>query len=146
MTITAYSLTAVLGGMLLFFLVIFYPHVFQYMTTIFGESMVYYALLFFVESAALYIYYYGWHWLQGGFRKWVHLTVGLVLNAAGTTLMFLANAWTTFMMSPAGVDLKGVFSGDTWAAMHNVLWNPLNMHRVLANVASGRSSVGAYAA
>jgi len=145
-SITAYSVTAIFGGLLVFFLTVFYPHLFQYLAAIFKESMIYYALLFFAESAALYVYYYGWHSLQGGFRKWLHLTVGLVLNAVGTTLMFLANAWTTFMMSPAGVDLAGVFSGDSWAAIHNVLWNPLNIHRVLANVAFGGSIVGAYAA
>lgn len=145
-SITAYSLTAILGGLLLFFLVIFYPHLFQYLAGIFRKSMIWYALLFFAESAVLYVYYYGWHWLQGGFAKWVHLTLGLLLNAVGTTLMFLANAWVTFMMSPAGVDAAGVFSGDTWAAIHNALWNPINIHRVVANVAFGGSIVGAYAA
>jgi cytochrome bd-type quinol oxidase subunit 1 len=60
--------------------------------------------------------------------------------------MFLANAWLTFMMSPAGVDSAGVFGGDAWAAMHNHLWNPINLHRVIANVAYGGSIVGAYAA
>ncbi|MBT3533561.1 MAG: hypothetical protein HN478_06770, partial [Rhodospirillaceae bacterium] len=103
-SITAYSLTAILGGGLLFSLILFYPHLFNYLSTIFSETMFYYALLFFAESAILYIYYYGWHWLQGGFKKWVHLTLGLGLNAVGTTLMLLANAWLTFMMSPAGVD------------------------------------------
>ena len=145
-TITAYSLTAILGGGLLFSLILFYPHLFGYLSIIFKESMFYYALLFFVESAALYLYYYGWHWLQGGFRKWVHLTIGLVLNAAGTTLMLLANAWLTFMMSPAGVDAAGVYSGDSWAAIHNFLWNPINIHRFVANIAFGGSIVGAYAA
>ncbi|MCP4429865.1 MAG: hypothetical protein GY806_02695, partial [Gammaproteobacteria bacterium] len=75
-SITAYSLTAILGGLLVFFLLIFYPHLFLYLTTIFKKTMFYYALLFFLESAALYIYYYGWHWLQGGNRKWVHLSLG----------------------------------------------------------------------
>jgi cytochrome bd-type quinol oxidase subunit 1 len=145
-SITAYSLTAILGGLLVFCLTIFYPHLFQYLATIFKETMFYYALLFFAESGILYVYYYGWHWLQGGFKKWVHLTLGLLLNAVGTTLMFLANAWVTFMMSPAGVDAAGVFSGDTWAAIHNALWNPINIHRVVANVAFGGSIVGAYAA
>jgi cytochrome bd-type quinol oxidase subunit 1 len=145
-SITAYSLTAILGGVLLFFLVIFYPHLFQYLATIFKKSMVWYAVLFFAESAILYIYYYGWHWLQGEFGKWLHLTLGLMLNAVGTTLMFLANAWVTFMMSPAAVDAAGVFNGDTWAALHNALWNPINIHRVVANVAFGGSIVGAYAA
>ena len=145
-SITAYSLTAILGGLLSFSLVLFYPAVFTYLATIFKESMFAYALLFFAESAVLYIYYYGWHWLQGGNRKWVHLTFGLLLNAVGVLLMFLANAWTTFMMSPAAVDAAGVFSGDTWAAIHNFLWNPINIHRVVANVAYGGSIVGAYAA
>jgi hypothetical protein len=145
-SLTAYSLTAILGGLLVFSLIAFYPDLFSYLSGIFAESMFYYALLFFAESACLYLYYYGWHWLQGGFRKWVHLTLGLLLNAVGTTLMFLANAWLTFMMSPAGVDAAGVFSGDLWAAMHNFLWNPINLHRMIANVAFGGSIVGAYAA
>ena len=145
-SITAYSLTAILGGLLSFSLFIFYPDLMGYLVSIFKESMFYYALLFFLESATLYIYYYGWHWLQGGFRKWVHLTIGLLLNAAGTVLMFLANGWLTFMMSPAGIDPAGVFSGDAWAAMHNYLWNPINLHRFVANIAYGGSIVGAYAA
>ena len=144
--ITAYSLTAILGGALLFSLILFYPHLFTYLSTIFSASMFYYALLFFAESAVLYIYYYGWHWLQGGFKKWVHLTLGLLLNAVGTALMLLANAWLTFMMSPAGVDAAGVFGGDAWAAIHNFLWNPINIHRFVANIAYGGSIVGAYAA
>ncbi|WP_435231817.1 cytochrome ubiquinol oxidase subunit I [Pseudopelagicola sp. nBUS_20] len=145
-SITAYSLTAILGGLLLFALIIFYPHLFGYLSVIFKESMIYYALLFFAESAVLYLYYYGWHWLQGDIRKWIHLTLGLLLNAVGTTLMLLANAWLTFMMSPAGVDPAGVFSGDSWAAIHNFLWNPINIHRFVANIAYGGSIVGAYAA
>lgn len=145
-SITAYSLTAILGGLLLFSLIIFYPHLFGYLSVIFKESMIWYALLFFAESAALYLYYYGWHWLQGGLRKWIHLSIGLTLNAVGTTLMLLANAWLTFMMSPAGVDAQGVFSGDSWAAIHNFLWNPINIHRFVANIAYGGSIVGAYAA
>lgn len=145
-SITAYSLTALLGGLLTFSLILFYPAFFNYMATIFKGSMFAYALLFFAESAVLYIYYYGWHWLQGGNKKWVHLTFGLLLNAVGLLLMFLANAWTTFMMSPAAVDAAGVFNGDTWAAIHNFLWNPINIHRTVANVAYGGSIVGAYAA
>jgi len=145
-SITAYSLTAILGGLLAFSLIIFYPHVFGYLSGIFKETMFFYALLFFAESALLYIYYYGWYWLQGGFKKWVHLTLALLLNAVGTTLMFLANSWVTFMMSPAGVDPAGVFAGDAWAAMHNFLWNPINLHRFVANIAYGGSIVGAYAA
>ena len=145
-SITAYSLTAILGGFLLISLIVFYPDLMGYLAGIFKDSMFYYALMFFVESACLYLYYYGWHWLQGGFRKWVHLTIGLMLNAAGTTLMFLANAWLTFMMSPDGVDIAGALTGGVWEAMHNHLWNPINLHRFIANIAFGGSIVGAYAA
>ncbi|MDX8410726.1 MAG: cytochrome ubiquinol oxidase subunit I [Mariprofundaceae bacterium] len=145
-SITAYSLTAIIGGLLAFSLILFYPHVFTYLSSIFKQSMFYYSLLFCAESAVLYIYYYGWDWLQGGNKKWMHLTFGLLLNAVGTMMMFQTNAWTTFMMSPAGVDPAGVFNGDIWAAMNNFLWNPINIHRFVANIAYGGSIVGAYAA
>lgn len=145
-SLTAFSVTAVFGGLMAIGLIVFYPDFFKYLASLFKESMLAYAFLFFAESASLYIYYYGWKWLQGGFRKWVHLTIGLILNAVGTGIMLLANAWVTFMMSPAGVDPKGAFMGDSWAVIHNFLWNPINIHRVVANVAYGGSIVGAYAA
>lgn len=145
-SLTAYSVTAVLGGLLAFSLFIFYPDFFKYLASIFAPTMIAYALIFFAESASLYIYYYGWHALHDGFLKWVHLTLGLILNAVGTVLMFLANAWITFMMSPHGVTADGTFEGDMWHAIHNHLWNPINLHRFIANIAYGGSVVGAYAA
>lgn len=145
-SIIAYSVTAITGGLLVFSLLVFYPDFFRYLTSIFGPTMLAYALLFFVESAALYVHYYGWHAMKSGLSKWLHLTVGLILNAAGTALMFIANAWVTFMMSPSGVDPSGVFDGNIWHAVHNHLWNPMNLHRFVANIAYGASIVGAYAA
>ncbi len=145
-SITAYSLTAILGGLTAFGLLLFYPHVFGYLSSIFGETMIFYAVLFFAESALLYIYYYGWNWLQGPFRKWMHLTIGLALNGVGTVLMLLANSWLTFQMSPSAVDAAGVFNGNAMEAMRNFLWNPINLHRFIANIAFGGSIVGAYAA
>lgn len=146
-SMAAYSITAIMGGLLTFSLLVFYPDLFKYMSSLFSKSMLAYAFLFFAESASLYIYYYGWHWLEGGFKKWVHLTIGLVLNCVGTILMLLANAWVTFSMSPNGVDpATGAFLGSEWAVIHNFLWNPLNLHRVIANIAYGGSIIGAYAA
>src|SRR3972149_6264469 len=142
-SITAYSITAITGGGLLFSLLVFYPDLMKYLASVFGPTMLLYAMLFFVESGALYAYYYGWHYMGHGSLKWIHLAIGLVLNASGTALMFIANAWTTFMMSPAGVDRSGVFSGDVWAAVNNNLWNPMNLHRFIANIAYGGSIVGA---
>lgn len=146
-SMAAYSITAIMGGLLTFSLLVFYPDLIRYMASLFSRSMLAYAFLFFAESASLYIYYYGWHWLEGGFRKWVHLTIGLILNGVGTFLMLLANSWVTFTMSPNGVDpATGAFLGSEWAVIHNFLWNPLNLHRVVANIAYGGSIIGAYAA
>ncbi len=145
-SITAYSITAITGGLLLFSLIIFYPRVMGYMSGIFGPTMIAYALLFFVESGSLYIYYYGWRPMSSGALKWVHLGVGLLLNITGTALMFIANAWTTFMMSPAGVDRYGALKAGLWPAIHNNLWNPMNLHRFIANIAYGGSIVASYAA
>ncbi|MBI5885991.1 MAG: cytochrome ubiquinol oxidase subunit I [Deltaproteobacteria bacterium] len=145
-SLTAYSFTAITGALLLVALVVFYPDLMKYLSTIFGPTMLLYALFFFIESAALYVYYYGWQAMSEGVWKKVHLLIGLALNAAGTALMFIANAWVTFMMTPAGVDARGVFDGNVWHAVHNHLWHPMNLHRFIANIAYGGSIVGAYAA
>src|SRR3972149_1526851 len=79
-SMTAFSLTASLGGLLTIMFVSFYPDFFKYMAAIFGKTMIIYAILFFGESFCLYIYYYGWGGVDKGFREWVHLTLGLMLN------------------------------------------------------------------
>ena len=145
-SLTAYSITAVTGGLLLLGLIVFYPDLMKYLSGIFGPTMLLYALFFFVESAALYLYYYGWKPMSAGSLKWAHIGVGLRLNASGTTLMFIANAWVTFMMTPSGVDIAGVFDGNIWHAVRNHLWAPMNLHRFIANIAYGGSIVAAYAA
>jgi hypothetical protein len=43
----------------------------------------------------MHIYYYGWDALRYGNLKWVHLTLGLLLNGVGLTLMVVANSWAT---------------------------------------------------
>ncbi|HBG46446.1 MAG TPA: hypothetical protein DDW94_05585 [Deltaproteobacteria bacterium] len=145
-SITAFSLTAITGGLLLLTLLVFYPDLMKYLLSIFGPTTLLYALFFFFESASLYTYYYGWKRMSEGWLKWAHIGVGLALNSAGTALMFVANAWVTFMMTPDGVDAAGVFRGDLWAAVTNHLWSPMNLHRFIANIAYGGSIVGAYAA
>lgn len=145
-SITGYSITAIMGGLLAFSFFVFYPDFFKYLSSVFGPVMIIYAALFFLESAALYIYYYGWHRMEEGFSKWVHLSLGMVLNVVGTTLMLLANSWATFMMSPTGVDDTGRVTGSVWLVIQNHLWNPLNLHRFIANLCFGGAVVGAYAA
>ena len=145
-TMAAYSLTALAGGGLALALFLFYPHLMGYMMKVFRGQMLIYALLFGLESITLYIYYYSWDALRHGNRKWIHMSIGLVLNTVGLSLMFVANAWASFMMSPAGVDSAGAVVGTVWEATRNPLWNPLNLHRFLANIAYGGAIVGAYAA
>jgi len=72
--------------------------------------------------------------------------LGLLLNAVGTTLLVVANSWTTFMMAPSGIDAAGAVVGNIWEVMRGPLWNPLNLHRFIANIAFGGAVVGAYAA
>ena len=146
-SLTAYAITALFGGTLALSLFLLYPDFMTYMTRVFGSQLLVYAVLFFLESMFLYIYYYGWDALRYGNRKWVHLTLGLLLNAVGTTLLVVANSWTTFMMAPSGIDpATGAVTGSIWEIMKGPLWNPLNLHRFIANIAFGGAVVGAYAA
>ncbi len=144
-TMTAYSITALLGGFLAFSLFLLYPQVMGYMMRVFNLQVLVYAALFFAESALLYIYYYSWDALRYGNKKWLHLTVGLGLNVVGTTLLVVANAWVTFMMAPSGVDASGAIIGNIWEIIKGPLWNPINLHRFIANIAFGGAIVGAYA-
>lgn len=144
-SITAYSLTAATGIILLLGLILLYPGLMKYLYKIFGQSFYFYIGFFVLENAALYAYFLGWKRMTSGFAKLAHLFIGLMLNAMGTALMFIANAWVTFMMSPAGIDIAGNFDGNIWHAIHNHLWNPMNLHRFIANIAYGGSIVGAYA-
>ena len=146
-SLTAYAITALFGGTLAFSLFLLYPDFMSYLLRAFGSQVLVYALLFFLESLLLYIYYYGWDALRYGNRKWLHLTLGLLLNAVGTTLLVVANSWSTFMMAPSGIDpATGAITGSIWEIMKGPLWNPLNLHRFLANIAFGGAVVGAYAA
>ncbi len=138
---TSFSLTASLGAALTFMLFILYPKVMNYMVGIFDWSFVPYVGLFFLEAVFLYSYYYGW----GRFHPVVHLLLGLGLNLVGIAIIFIADSWLTFMSSPGGVTESGALV-DRWAAMHNFTWMPINIHRMIANVAFGGSIASAYAA
>jgi len=145
-SLTAYAITALFGGGLTLALFLLYPGFMAYMMQVFGAQVLVYGVLFFLESLFLYVYYYGWYALRYGNRKWVHLTIGLMLNAVGATLMVTANSWVTFTMAPSGVNEVGAVVGSIWEVMKGPLWNPINLHRFIANIAFGGAVVGAYAA
>jgi cytochrome bd ubiquinol oxidase subunit I len=137
----SFSLTATFGAFLLFMLVLLYPKFMNYLMHVFSPTFAPYVLLFFFEAFFLYTYYYGW----GKFSQVTHLLLGLGLNVVGTAIMLIANSWLTFMTTPAGVSESGAVI-STWAAVHNYTWMPINIHRIIANVAFGGSVAAAYAA
>jgi cytochrome bd ubiquinol oxidase subunit I len=145
LTFAAFSTTALLGALLLFLFVGYYPKFWTYMTSIFFPTYWIYALLFFAETFTVYLWYYGWNWLQGS-RKWIHVGLGVLSNLFGTAILFVANSWVTFMISPAGIDESGALKGGVWAAITNFTWMPINIHRLIANVVFGGTIAGAYAA
>ena len=143
---TAFATTAALGGLLAFALYGLYPGFMRYMTDVFHPYMFVYALCFFGEVFFLYAYYYSWDLLRTGKGKWLHIFLGVMLNVFGTALMMLANSWATFMMAPSGIDMKTGAILSHSDAFFNFLWMPVNIHRIIANVAFGGFVVGAYAA
>jgi cytochrome d ubiquinol oxidase subunit I len=140
----AFSTTALLGALLLFLFIGYYPKFWNYLTGIFYPTMWVYAVLFFLETFSVYLWYYGWDWLSGS-RKWIHLTLGILSNVFGTTILLIANSWVTFMMSPRGVNEAGNLQ-SLWQAINNYTWMPLNIHRIIANIVFGGTIAAAYAA
>ena len=145
LTFAAFSTTALLGALLLFLFVGYYPKFWAYMTSIFFPTYWVYALLFFAETFTVYLWYYGWDWLQGN-RKWIHVSLGILSNLFGTAILFVANSWVTFMISPAGLTESGALKGSVWAAITNFTWMPINIHRLIANIVFGGTICAAYAA
>jgi cytochrome bd ubiquinol oxidase subunit I len=139
----AFSTTATFGAVLTFFLFGLYPKFMNYLASLFFPTMVLYVLLFFGEGFTLYLYYYGWEAMRQ--RKGLHLMLGCLLNVFGITLMVVSNSWATFMMTPpTGVAEQGAGVG-LWTLVNNYAWMPINIHRLLANVAFGGSIAAAYA-
>ena len=137
----SFSFTATLGALLTFGLLVFYPALTQYLVKIFSWTFLPYVLLFFLEAFFLYAYYYGW----GKLSPRLHLFIGLMLNLVGTAIMFIANAWLTFMNTPNGIDDMGNLT-SLWEAINNYTWMPINIHRLIANVAFGGAIGAAYGA
>ncbi len=137
----SFSFTATLGALLTFGLMVFYPALTQYLVKIFSWTFLPYVLLFFLEAFFLYAYYYGW----GKFSPRVHLFLGVMLNIVGTAIMFIANGWLTFMNTPNGIDELGNLT-SVWDAINNYIWMPINIHRLIANMAFGGAIGAAYGA
>lgn len=141
---SAYSTTALFGGILLFLLIAFYPKLMNYLTDIFFPSFIVYCILFLVETVTLYLYWYGWDAMQTGGKKSFHIFLGFMLNVFAFFIMIIPNSWATFQASPV-VIAEGTDMARAWAATWNPTWWPVNIHRLIANVVLGGYICGAYA-
>ena len=141
---SSYATTALFGGILLFLLIGFYPKLMNYLTDIFFPSFVFYCILFLLETATLYLYWYGWDAMQDGNKKTFHIFLGFLLNLFAFFIMIVPNSWATFQASPV-VIAEGTDLERAWAATWNPTWWPVNIHRLIANVVLGGYICGAYA-
>ena len=141
---SSYATTALFGGILLFLLIGLYPKLMTYLTDIFFPSFVAYCGLFLLETATLYLYWYGWDAMQEGRGKVFHLFLGFLLNVFAFFIMVIPNSWATFQASPV-VIAEGSSVARAWAATWNPTWWPVNIHRLIANVVLGGYICGAYA-
>src|SRR5437879_2025430 len=126
-SLIAFSISSLLGVTLVAALLAFYPTFLRYITGVFKSMMGIYAVVFLAESWALYLYYYSWDRLSEGGHKWFHAAIWVVVNVCGTLLLFLANSWVTFMMSPAGVDQAGRLLRTSSKTRHTAVWNPYHV-------------------
>lgn len=141
---SSYATTALFGGILLFLLIGFYPKLMAYLTDIFFPSFLVYCGLFLVETATLYLYWYGWDAMAEGSGKKFHIFLGFLLNVFAFFIMIVPNSWATFQASPV-VLAEGSDFARAWAATWNPTWWPVNIHRLIANVVLGGYICGAYA-
>jgi len=135
------SITATLGALLTLALVVLYPGVSKYLTKIFSPTYLPYVLLLVLELVFIYTYFLGWK----KFKPKTHLWIGVGLNLTGTSILVIADAWLTFMTSPDGISATGE-RVSLWNAINNFTWMPINIHRMIANVAFGGSIAAAYGA
>jgi hypothetical protein len=140
---SAYATTALFGGILLFLLIGLYPKLMNYLTDVFFPSFLVYSALFLLETATLYLYWYGWDAMQGR-KKGLHLFLGFLLNVFAFFIMIVPNSWATFQASPVVLTQSSMWA-KAWEATWNPTWWPLNVHRIIANVVLGGFICGAYA-
>src|SRR4030067_3288122 len=79
----SYSITAILGGLFTLASYALFPRFMNYMTGAFKPTYILFAVLIFLESTAVYIYWTTWDKLKGE-KKMQHIILGLILNILGT--------------------------------------------------------------
>ena len=144
--VLALGIAGSLGGLFLVSLLVLYPDLTMYLTTVFRPIFLVYGTLVISFMFLMYGYYYSWKKMPGGLRKWIHASIGVLVNVVGIVLTMLGNAWSSFMLSPAGVAAHGEFLGNMWHGLRTALWNPLNVHRIASHILLGAAVVAVYGA
>ncbi len=140
-----YPCTIILGVVLVMAFFAFYAGFSQYMTGLFKPVIYAYAVLFLLEGVLFYAYTLTWRSWRGRLKS-CHVALGALTVASGIVIICIANAWMAFMMSPAGVDRQGRYLGNVWTLIGTPLWNPLNVHRVLASIMFSGAVIAAFSA
>lgn len=141
---TASLWTGILGGGLLVGFFTLYGKYSGYMWYIFGGSAGWYVGLLVTAIVITHLYFLSWDRLTGKLKV-LHVLLGVLTNVAGTAIIFMADAWIGFAFTPAGLNPDGTLNSFKEAFL-TYSWNPLNIHRLIANVAFGGGVAGAYAA
>lgn len=139
----AYTLTAIMGAVLMVSLPLLYPRFISHMLKILGPTWWLYILIMYGEVFVCYYYFYSWNKMKD--RKGAHVGIGVLLNVLGTTLLLITSAWVGYMTTPGGVSPEGELV-NRWHAIKTYMWIPLSLHRLVANVVFGAGIAAAYAA
>jgi cytochrome bd-type quinol oxidase subunit 1 len=142
----SYTLTAVLGSVLLVALFVLYPRFVAHLVVVFQPSWIGYILLILFEALFFYLYWYTWEPLRE--RKGVHIFLGVMVNLLGIAILFVTSAWVGYTMTPSGIEGRdlSITLMDRWRAFVNPTAIPLFIHRFIANICFGGAVAGAYAA
>lgn len=142
----SYTMTAVLGAVLLVALFALYPKFLAHLSLVFKPSWFWYVLLILMEAFFAYLYWYSWEPLRN--RKGWHLAIGAMVNAMGLLILIVTSAWVGYTMTPQGVEGRdlGITVVSRWKALLNYALAPLTVHRFIANICFGGAVAGAYAA
>lgn len=139
----AYTLTAIMGAILMVSLPLLYPRFISHMIKILGPTWWLYILFMYGEVFVCYYYFYSWHKMKE--KKGSHVLIGVLLNVMGTILLLITSAWVGYMTTPSGVSPEGELI-SRWQAIKTYMWIPLSLHRLVANVVFGAGIAAAYAA
>ncbi len=142
--VACYNMTATIGILFLFALLVFYPKLMSVMAGIFQPAYYVYVALFIGETLAIYLYWSLWDKMQN--RKWAHISIGMVLNVFGFLIMCLPSGFLSYQASPVVISPDLGPWERAWFALNNPTWWPVNIHRILGNVVLGGFVCGAYAA